>query len=165
MNFERRLSKDDREIYISLKPFARFFSQAEFNELYEGLVLEKNLRQRLNQLKAYQDINLKTYEEIENFLENDSRKNKDEKKISAQLDATFGLKLDKELNAANEEHTQSEKEYIKRNNINAALYNEIKVRLSGKDSRNSIKSTLTPKYNCTKEEVDQIADYVVKLKK
>jgi hypothetical protein len=53
MNFERKLSKDDREIYNCLKPFARFVDNSEFYELFEGLVLEKNLRQRLNQLKAY----------------------------------------------------------------------------------------------------------------
>lgn len=165
MNFERRLSKDDREIYISLKPFARFFSQAEFNELFEGLVLEKNLRQRLNQLKAYQEINLKTYEEIENYLESESRKNKDDKKNSLLLDGSLSLKLDKELNAASEEHTQLEKEFIKKKNINTAMYNEIKLRILSKESRNSIKSILTPKYSCTKDDVDQIADYVIKLKK
>jgi transcriptional adapter 2-alpha len=53
MNFERKLSKDDRELYNCLKPFARFVNQNEFMDLFEGLVLEKNLRQRLNQLKYY----------------------------------------------------------------------------------------------------------------
>ena len=54
MSFEKKLKGDDREIYNCLKPFARFFpSQVEFSEFYEGLVLEKNLRQRLSQLKAY----------------------------------------------------------------------------------------------------------------
>ncbi len=54
MNFERKLSKDDREIYNSLKPFARFFDDhATFLEFFEGIVLEKNLKQRLNQLKQY----------------------------------------------------------------------------------------------------------------
>lgn len=54
MNFERKLSKDDREIYNTLKPFARFFDDhSSFLEFFEGIVLEKNLKQRLNQLKHY----------------------------------------------------------------------------------------------------------------
>lgn len=53
MNYERKLSKDDREIYNCLKPFARFMDNSEFHELFEGLVIEKNMRQRLNQLKQY----------------------------------------------------------------------------------------------------------------
>ena len=54
MSFEKKLKGDDREIFNCLKPFARFFpSNVEFIEFYEGLVLEKNLRQRLSQLKTY----------------------------------------------------------------------------------------------------------------
>jgi transcriptional adapter 2-alpha len=54
MNFEKKLKGDDREIYNCLKPFARFFNtHSEFHEFFEGLVLEKNLRQRLAQLKYY----------------------------------------------------------------------------------------------------------------
>jgi hypothetical protein len=53
MNYERKLSKDDRDIYNSLKPLARFITKPQFNELFEGLVLEKNMRQRLSQLKIY----------------------------------------------------------------------------------------------------------------
>jgi len=52
-NFERKLSKDDREIYESIKPFARFLTKDQYQEFYEGLLLEKNLRLRLNQLKTY----------------------------------------------------------------------------------------------------------------
>jgi len=53
INFERRLQKDDREIYNCIKPFARFLSKEQFQEFFEGLVLEKNLKLRVNQLKAY----------------------------------------------------------------------------------------------------------------
>ena len=54
MSFEKKLKGDDREIYNCLKPFARFFNtHSEFHEFFEGLVLEKNLRQRLAQLKYY----------------------------------------------------------------------------------------------------------------
>lgn len=53
MNYERKLHKEEREIYNCLKPFARLIDNDQFNNLFEGIILEKNLRQRLNQLKQY----------------------------------------------------------------------------------------------------------------
>lgn len=53
MNYERKLNKDDRDIYNSIKPLARFMTSNQFIEFFEGLVLEKNMRQRLAQLKIY----------------------------------------------------------------------------------------------------------------
>lgn len=53
MNNERNLHKDEREIFNCLKPFARLIDNDQFNNLFEGIILEKNLRQRLNQLKQY----------------------------------------------------------------------------------------------------------------
>lgn len=96
MNYERRLSKEDREIYNCLKPFARFMSEIDFKELFEGLLLEKNLRQRLNQLKQYKAIGLKTYDDIEKHLETESRNKKDDKKNNIHLDyEAIGFKLNK----------------------------------------------------------------------
>jgi len=96
MNYERRLSKEDREIYNCLKPFARFMEESQFTELFEGLILEKNLRQRLNQLKHYKEIGLKTYDDIEKHLETESRNKKDDKKTNINLDyEAIGFKLNK----------------------------------------------------------------------
>ena len=53
MNYERKLHKDEREIYNCLKPFARLIDNDQFTNLFEGIILEKNLRQRSNQLKQY----------------------------------------------------------------------------------------------------------------
>lgn len=53
MNFERKLAKDDREIYNCLKPLQRFVEPGKFQELFDGIVLEKNIRQRINQLKNF----------------------------------------------------------------------------------------------------------------
>jgi transcriptional adapter 2-alpha len=80
MNFERKLSKENREIYSCLKPFARFMEENQFNDIFEGFVLEKNLRQRLNQLKQYKEMGLKTYDDIEKYLECETRNKKDDKK-------------------------------------------------------------------------------------
>lgn len=159
MNFERKLPKDDREIYICLKPFARFLSQDEFNELFEGLVLEKNLRQRLNQLKAYEDLGLKTYEDIEKYLEMDNYKKVKEK--NNIVDNIANQKQDKE-NAL--ELQVNEKEFIKKKNFQEELYIEIKQRIN-KESKNTIKTALSQKYSISKDDIDQIAEFLVKLKK
>jgi transcriptional adapter 2-alpha len=96
MNFERRLSKEDREIYNCLKPFARFMSETDFKELFEGIVLEKNLRQRLKQLKNYKSLGSKTYDDIEKHLETESRTKKDDKKNTFNLDyEAVGFKLNR----------------------------------------------------------------------
>ena len=161
MNFERKLPKDDREIYTSLKPIARFLSVSEFDNLFEGLVLEKNLRQRLSQLKTYQELGLKTFEDIDKYLDYDSNKKNKEKTC---LNENSGLesKADKDINA--NDISTIEKDFIKRKNISQELFNEVKHRLV-KESRNSIKSTILGKYSCTKEDIDHIADFIVKLKK
>jgi len=159
MNFERKLPKDDREIYICLKPFARFLSQEEFNELFEGLVLEKNLRQRLNQLKAYQDLGLKTYEDIEKYLEMDNYKKAKEK--NNLIENIASQRQDKESQL---ELQSNEKEFLKKRNLSDEIYIEVKQRIS-KESRNTIKTALSQKYSISKDSIDQIADFIVKLKK
>ena len=114
MNFERRLSKEDREIYNCLKPFARFMSEIDFKELFEGIVLEKNLRQRLNQLKQYKAIGLKTYDDIEKHLETESRNKKDDKKNNFNLDyEAIGFKLNRFYDRqANSQNLESELEKV-----------------------------------------------------
>jgi len=71
-------------------------SETDFKELFEGIVLEKNLRQRLNQLKHYKAIGLKTYDDIEKHLETESRNKKDDKKNNINLDyEAIGFKLNR----------------------------------------------------------------------
>ena len=82
-NFESQLSKEDREILNFLKPFARFYDYSEFFDLYEGIVLEKNLKQKLYQLKMYQKQGLKTVEDIQKYLEIDT--NGKSKKFNMEL--------------------------------------------------------------------------------
>jgi transcriptional adapter 2-alpha len=136
MNFEKKLSKDDREIYNCLKPFARFMDNSQFHELFEGIVLEKNLRQRLNQLKQYKKMGLKTYEEIEKYLEVDSRSKKEDKK-SHQIYENCGLggRLNRFLKFGMEENSEldsneKEKDFIKNLDIPRSTYYDIKKRIT-----------------------------------
>lgn len=97
MQFEKKLQRDDREIYNCLKPFARFLSPNEFQDFFEGIVIEKNLRARINQLKQYKAQGCKTYEDVEKASYNDKRiKNKKgikevNKNINAMIAETCGI--------------------------------------------------------------------------
>lgn len=48
----------------------RFFSEEEFDNLYNGVILQKNLYQRLYQLKYFYDLGLRTHSEINDYVEN-----------------------------------------------------------------------------------------------
>ena len=97
MQFEKKLQRDDREIYNCLKPFARFLSPNEFQDFFEGIVIEKNLRARINQLKQYKAQGCKTYEDVEKASYNDKKtKNKKgvkevNKNINAMIAETCGI--------------------------------------------------------------------------
>lgn len=49
---DRRRSPEEREIHNSLRVFARFHSEAEHEELVQGLVKERRLRQRIEQVRS-----------------------------------------------------------------------------------------------------------------
>lgn len=166
MNFERKLPKDEREIYMCLKPFARFMSKEEFEELFNGLILEKKLKQRLNQLNAFQEAGLTTYESIEKFLEVDARRNKEYKKKTSFFDSSsVCIKLANQIKSTNDDLSNFEKDFIKRKNIPIPVYNEIKNKIS-KDSINCIKAILSENINdLEREDVDEIVDFVVQIKK
>jgi hypothetical protein len=166
MNFEKKLSKDDREIYICLKPFARFLSKDEFEELFNGLILEKNLKQRMNQLVSFQQLGLKTFEEIENYLDTDGRRNKESRKSNVFYEnGSTTLKLSKEIKNTNEDLSNTEKDFIKRMSIPVQVYLEIKNKLHC-ESKASLKNIISQsKHVFNKDEADEIASFIVKIKK
>lgn len=75
IGFEKKLSKEDRDIYSCLKQFQRFYTQEQFLEIFEGHVFEKNLKHRLNQLNYYKNLGCKTYEDIQKYIELEEKKN------------------------------------------------------------------------------------------
>jgi len=84
-NIECKLNKEDREILNFIKFTARFFKQCEFYDLFEGLILEKNLKQKINQLRNFQKIDknknekLSSLDDIGKYIEID-KNNKNKKK-------------------------------------------------------------------------------------
>ncbi len=66
---ERKRPKEEREIYAQMKPFMRFCEGQEFQQLVEGLIEEKNLRQRLEELKMFRSLGMETFDQVEKYLE------------------------------------------------------------------------------------------------
>lgn len=51
-----------------MKVFSRFSKPEEHERLVQGIIKEKQIRQRIEELKTYRKIGLKTFEDVENFL-------------------------------------------------------------------------------------------------
>ncbi|CAN0178573.1 unnamed protein product [Ascophyllum nodosum] len=58
---------DDRELIARLRPFARFHSAKEHEELIENLLLAKKMRARIEQLQAYRENGITTLAEGAEF--------------------------------------------------------------------------------------------------
>ena len=65
---EKKLEKEDREIYQSVKQSLKYLTNEQFKEYFEGIILEKNLKSRLNQLLYYYKKGYKTYGGISKYI-------------------------------------------------------------------------------------------------
>ena len=57
---ERRRPKDERELVASLRPFARFNSAEQHEQLVNGLLTAMRLRKRIRQLQHYRRMGIRT---------------------------------------------------------------------------------------------------------
>jgi len=65
---EKKLEKEDREIYQSIKQNLKYLTNEQFKEYFEGIILEKNIKTRLNQLLYYSKMGYKTYGQIYKYI-------------------------------------------------------------------------------------------------
>ena len=65
---EKKLEKEDREIYQSVKQNLKYLTNEQFKEYFNGIILEKNLKSRLNQLLYYYKMGYKTYGQIYKYI-------------------------------------------------------------------------------------------------
>lgn len=84
---DRIRSKEEKEINNILKIFARFNSKEEHDELVQGIYQEKVLKQRIEELKYYRKLGLKTLEDLENFLAEKRKKDEAYQRRAKQNDA------------------------------------------------------------------------------
>ena len=68
MNFSKRLSKQDREIFQILKYNMKYLTKDQFLFIFDSNVLEKNIKARLNQLLYYKNLGCNTYDEIQKYI-------------------------------------------------------------------------------------------------
>ena len=62
---DRSRTGEEKEIYNLMKIFARFQTKEEHEALVQNIIKERNLRRRIEELKAYKELNMNTYEEVE----------------------------------------------------------------------------------------------------
>ena len=79
ISFDKKLSKEDREIFQNIKFEHKYLTKEQFLYLFESNVLEKNIKARLNQLLFYQKLGCKTYDDIQKYI-NETKKENSKKK-------------------------------------------------------------------------------------
>ena len=79
INFDKKLSKEDREIFQNIKFEHKYLTKEQFLYLFESNVLEKNIKARLNQLLFYQKLGCKTYDDIQKYINETKRENSKKK--------------------------------------------------------------------------------------
>ena len=91
---DRLRTKEEKEIYNALKPFARFSTPEEHEKLISGLLRERELRKRIEELSFYKRLGLKNFQEIEIYL-NEKRKKDDafQKKQKSNDNYVFDHKI------------------------------------------------------------------------
>jgi transcriptional adapter 2-alpha len=61
-NYEKKRTKDERELLNKPKPFARIMNRDDYEEFSEGLLQEHNLRQAITQLQEWRKMGIPTLE-------------------------------------------------------------------------------------------------------
>jgi transcriptional adapter 2-alpha len=64
---ERRRPRDEREIYDAFRPFARFNTPQEHEDLVRGVILEQRLRKRIAQLQEYRRNGIRSLAEAHEY--------------------------------------------------------------------------------------------------
>ena len=78
--FEKKNSKDDKDIYYSLRQCIKYLKNSEYNNICQSIILEKNIGMRLNQLQFFKEIGCETYDEIHQYLTEMKKLNSNKKK-------------------------------------------------------------------------------------
>jgi transcriptional adapter 2-alpha len=77
IRLDKTRTKEEKEIYNMMKVFARFNTAEDHESLVQGIIKEKEIRQRIEELKELKKKGFRTLGEVEDELQN--KKKKDEK--------------------------------------------------------------------------------------
>jgi len=123
---KRKLTSDEKEIHLNMRPFARFHSSENHEKLINGLCNELRLRKRIEELQNYRLNGLKTFMEVTAY---ENQKNSKTKTVKSPL------KTPKKKNDFDKEEIEnsdlscleeSEKDLCKALNLSASEYGKIK---------------------------------------
>ena len=84
INFFKKLSKHDKEIYEAIKYNMKYLTKEQFLFILESNILEKNIKTRLNQLLYYKNLGCNKYDDIQKYIneiKKENIKNKEENEI------------------------------------------------------------------------------------
>jgi len=77
---DRRRTKEEREMWTQMRQFCRFWPQEEHEEYMRGVILERKIRRRIEQLQQYRLAGLHTFAEADVY-ETDRRKKEQEERL------------------------------------------------------------------------------------
>ena len=86
---EKSRGKEEREIHNMLKPFARFNTIEDHEKLVEGIIREKEIRQRIEELRHYRKMGMKSLAEVEEHLEEKRKKEELKKKTQKTGESSY----------------------------------------------------------------------------
>lgn len=66
---DRRRTGHEKEIIGKLRVFARYMPHPQWEALTDGLTIEGRLRARIQELKQYRAMGMRTFEEVDDYLE------------------------------------------------------------------------------------------------
>jgi transcriptional adapter 2-alpha len=69
MRLDKARTKDEKEIYNMMKVFSRFHSYEDHEKLVQGIIREKQIRQRIEELRELKKKGFRTLAEVEDELE------------------------------------------------------------------------------------------------
>lgn len=101
-----------------MKPFARFFTMEKHEMLCQGLVKEKQLRARIDELNHYRKLGLKTFEQVEVYLQ-DKRSRDEEYQRRGEFINKYVFENDKQqnqMNTSNARRTRIKQDFLDKPN-------------------------------------------------
>lgn len=73
--YERKRSKEERDIINSMKIFARFNSEEEHQKIVNNLIKERILREVIQQMKFFRSKGLTSLDQIEKYIDSQRKNN------------------------------------------------------------------------------------------
>eukprot|EP01117_Protostelium_nocturnum_P017694 TRINITY_DN7249_c0_g2_i1.p1 TRINITY_DN7249_c0_g2~~TRINITY_DN7249_c0_g2_i1.p1 ORF type:complete len:513 (-),score=185.79 TRINITY_DN7249_c0_g2_i1:143-1681(-) len=81
---KQKKGKEDREIFDRMRVFSRLMTKEEHEDLINGLIAERNLRRRIEELKKFRKMGLRTFAELDEAESQKPLKRVDSRKLGRE---------------------------------------------------------------------------------